>query len=125
MNKSLDIKKKAKAQMKVQSGLRLGSNVRPSHRRSKSDRNSESMKLRPKSKLSRHVDSSPLHSNRDLIKSYTVRTRGGKNGMEDKINQDSFIANYMLNGTQDTHLFGVYDGHGNLAFPLKIILSTV
>lgn len=48
-----------------------------------------------------------------VIKSYTIRTRGGKNGLQDKVNQDSFLANYNLNGTLDTHLFGVYDGHGN------------
>lgn len=51
-----------------------------------------------------------------VIKSYTMRTRGGKNGREDKINQDSFLANYNLNGDIKTHLFGVYDGHGNKKF---------
>lgn len=53
-----------------------------------------------------------------VIKCYTIRTRGGKNGSKDKINQDSFLANYNLNGNINTHLFGVYDGHGK---PKKII----
>lgn len=52
-----------------------------------------------------------------LIRCYTMRTRGGKNGNEDKTNQDSFLANYNLNGDTKTHLFGVYDGHGKESCP--------
>ena len=43
----------------------------------------------------------------------TMRTRRGKSGNVDKTNQDSFISHPNLNGSDDMHLFGVFDGHGN------------
>ena len=118
MNKSLEIKKRQTNVIARQSGLRKSSNLRNSYNRSKSERYSEGLNYRPKSKIGNRRESVSPNNEGDLIKSYTVRTRGGKNGLEDKINQDSFIANYMLNGSQENHLFGVYDGHGKN--PLKI-----
>lgn len=47
------------------------------------------------------------------IESFTMRTRRGKNGDEDKTNQDSFVAQPNFSGNQGIHIFGVYDGHGN------------
>ena len=46
------------------------------------------------------------------ISAFTMRTRRGKSGNVDKTNQDSFISHPNLNGEPNTHLFGVYDGHG-------------
>ena len=46
------------------------------------------------------------------VHSYTVRTRRGKNDYIDKTNQDSFVALPNFNQMTDTHIFGVYDGHG-------------
>lgn len=46
------------------------------------------------------------------VESFTMRTRRGKNGDEDKTNQDSFIAQPNFSGNQGLHIFGVYDGHG-------------
>ena len=48
------------------------------------------------------------------LHSYTVRTRRGKNDYIDKTNQDSFVALPNFNQKADTHIFGVYDGHGIL-----------
>lgn len=48
------------------------------------------------------------------VESFTMRTRRGKNGDEDKTNQDSFIAQPNFSGNKGAHIFGVYDGHGKL-----------
>lgn len=53
------------------------------------------------------------------ISAFTMRTRKGKNASGDKKNQDSFISHANLNGDQNTHLFGVYDGHGKPTNPLR------
>ena len=52
----------------------------------------------------------PVYKN--TMQAFTIRTRRGKANNVDKTNQDSFIAQPNLNGCPDTHLFGVYDGHG-------------
>lgn len=45
--------------------------------------------------------------------SFGVRTKKGKCEVNrDKTNQDSFVANLHFMGSKSTHLFGVYDGHG-------------
>lgn len=47
------------------------------------------------------------------VESFTMRTRRGRNGDEDKTNQDSFVAQPNFSGDDGAHIFGVYDGHGN------------
>lgn len=60
----------------------------------------------------KNIPSLPKTMEVPKIVSYTMRTRRGKNGTKEKTNQDSFIACCNLNGNCQTHLFGVYDGHG-------------
>jgi preprotein translocase subunit YajC len=71
--------------------------------------------------LRQHSSSRVREKNQDLaqeelVKAYTVRTRGGKNGNVDKINQDAFLTGLNLEGKSNNHIFGVYDGHGILGF---------
>ena len=51
-----------------------------------------------------------------LVHSYAIRTRRGKNDNIDKINQDSYVTLPNLNQKINTHIFGVYDGHGKKHF---------
>lgn len=51
--------------------------------------------------------------NKEFKISFSVRTRKGKSKTSDKINQDSCITHMNFKNKKRTHLFGVYDGHGN------------
>ena len=47
--------------------------------------------------------------------SFSMRTRKGKSTIQpDKVNQDSFISQPNYCGETESHLFGVYDGHGSI-----------
>lgn len=58
---------------------------------------------------------------RPKVESFTMRTRRGRNGDEDKTNQDSFIAQPNLTGSGGNgQIYGVYDGHGKNIYPIII-----
>lgn len=50
------------------------------------------------------------------LKTFTTRTKKGVAYQQEKTNQDSLLAQANLNGSEDNHLFGVYDGHGKPTF---------
>ena len=50
---------------------------------------------------------------KEILKKYAYKSQPGKNeGNVPKINQDTYLIKYKINGIKDFNMFGILDGHG-------------